>query len=171
MCVFFLFLIIRALITFSLDLSVSLSPSISLRSCVVSPSLLRVFIPTHTQTHTLSLYILFSAISLSKALAQIRTSRRWLSSKGIKVHTARTTPTQFSFSLSLYLKEKELYFGVLFFFVFLPAIGNYVWGEKEGFWIRFWVLVLCGGSACDVGVLSNARVNLFLLKPRGVVWI
>ena len=43
------------------------------------------------------------------------------------------------------------------------------WGGKEGFWIRFCVLVLCGGSGCDVGVLSNARVDLFLLKPRGVV--
>jgi len=89
------------------------------------------------------------------------------------VHTARTTPTQLSPSLSifisLYLKEKELHFGV--FFVFLPAIGNYVCGEKEWFWIRFWVLVLCGGSGCDVGVLSNARVDLFLLKRRGVVWI
>jgi len=132
MCVFFLFLIIRALITFSLDLSVSLSPSISLRSCVVSPSLLRVFIPTHTQTHTLSLYILFSAISLSKALAQIRTSRRWLSSKGIKVHTARTTPTQFSFSLSLYLKEKELYFGVLFFFCIFARNWELRVGGKGG---------------------------------------
>lgn len=171
MCVFFfLFLIIPALITFSLDLSVSLSPlHLSSLLCCISFSLTRLHFHSHTDTYTsLSISSSHHFLSLKHWHRLGPADGGYLLKESKCTLHAQPQRSSLSLSFSLYLKEKELYFGVLFFlFVFLPAIGNYAWGEKEGFWIRFWVLVLCGGSGCDVGVLSNARVNLFLLKRRG----
>ena len=81
-------------------------------------------------------------------------------------HCTHNPPTLSSpLSLSLSLKK-----GNLVFLLFLPAIGNCVCGggeEKKR--VILDLLVLCWGSGGDVVMLSNASVNLFLLKQRGVL--
>lgn len=66
------------------------------------------------------------------------------------MHTARTTPTQFSFalyiSISLYLKEKELHFGV---FCIFARNWELLGGERRDFGSGF-VFWFCVG---EVGVM------------------